>query len=91
MNASNLTGIAYRKHMENLDKLGCYIFFIKKNGERYKKATWIDFVGSEVSVRLCVWLGRPLKFTPVCSWAKLSLHSARPMEKSARLLGLSAI
>lgn len=47
MNASNLTGIAYRKHMENLDKLGCYIFFIKKNGERYKKATWIDFVGSE--------------------------------------------
>lgn len=47
MNASHLTGIAYRKHMENLDKRGCYIYFIKKNGERYMKATWIDFVGFE--------------------------------------------
>lgn len=47
MNASNLTGIAYHKHMANIDKLGVYLYPIKKNGERYAKPNYYEYVGHE--------------------------------------------
>lgn len=47
MNARNLTGIAYHKYMANKEKKGVYLYSIKKNGERYAKPTYYEYIGCE--------------------------------------------